>query len=863
MARPRKRPGPQGTTAAKASSAAPVSTAEQIADLAWAGQHAKAIEWATAALGGPDLSLANRLDLLDLRAESLIAQGELDEASATAAEMVNLANASGKAAFKSQALNSQALVQMRRGDHESAVTTAAAALKAARQCKHASLEALSTLRLAEAQFRGNSLSEDAARNATRAARLYETLGDTVGRGRALWALAVARSDQGRADECQKAAQEALALGRRCGDLYGVGNALNQLSFNEPDIAARLRSLNQALVAYEASGYLERQGAATLNLGVAYARLGLYRRARRLALKAGEIYRRTDNREAFAYARVVLVLTELQMGHLEAARALSCEAAEAIDQVEVRRLAVYVPFMSGQIAFQEGDAQGAVRHLKRSVQMLRATKDFYETVILPYLAQAHLAAGNAPAALAASRRAARMHRAKGFVTPSGVSSPAHIWWTHSQALLANGQWLAAREALETAYRLMIDGIAHVSDEGIRRSYLGHVKVHREIIGAWLKDARKRRLAPARRRAHLGGDSSLREPFERLVDTGLRLNELRSVAELHEFLIEEATELAGAERVLLVMEASEGLELAGSLVPAGEDPQALLREVTPELMRVRRTRMTSLGHSPEGELELEQRSRIIAPLVAQRQLLGYLYADIGGAYGRLHEADRDLLAMLAAQAAVALDNAQWSQGLEQKVAQRTEELQTSNALLKQRAGELAIINSVQEGLASKLDIEAIFALVGDKIREIFAADTTFIAYHDVENNMIAASYYVDRGVTPAFIKGARRGRPYGKGLAETIIESGKPLLMGTSAQQDSHGAFHIASPGAKEDLNQSFLGVPIFRDGKPYGAVSVQSYKEHAYNEGDLRLLGTLASSMSVALENARLFDETQRLYKESE
>ena len=37
----------------------------------------------------------------------------------------------------------------------------------------------------------------------------------------------------------------------------------------------------------------------------------------------------------------------------------------------------------------------------------------------------------------------------------------------------------------------------------------------------------------------------------------------------------------------------------------------------------------------------------------------------------------------------------------------------------------------------------------------------------------------------------------------------------------------------------------------------------FNESDVRLLATLANSMSVALENARLFDETQRLLKETE
>ena len=72
-----------------------------------------------------------------------------------------------------------------------------------------------------------------------------------------------------------------------------------------------------------------------------------------------------------------------------------------------------------------------------------------------------------------------------------------------------------------------------------------------------------------------------------------------------------------------------------------------------------------------------------------------------FGRFHETDRDMMGMLASQAAVALDNAQWSQGLEQKVAQRTEELQASNALIEQRAAELAIINSIQQGVAAELD------------------------------------------------------------------------------------------------------------------------------------------------------------------
>src|SRR5437867_6127330 len=40
-------------------------------------------------------------------------------------------------------------------------------------------------------------------------------------------------------------------------------------------------------------------------------------------------------------------------------------------------------------------------------------------------------------------------------------------------------------------------------------------------------------------------------------------------------------------------------------------------------------------------------------------------------------------------------------------------------------------------------------------------------------------------------------------------------------------------------------------------------DNAFGETDVRLLTTVAATMGVALENARLFDETQRLLKETE
>ncbi len=835
----------------------PAPVKERISDLAWAGQHAQAIEKTTTALGATGLSMQSRLDLLDLRAESFIAQGDLERAGADAGAMLDLADRAKTPALKAQARNRLALVQMRKGELKGALASATVALKAARQSRQTPLVATSLLRLAEIQSRIGADYEQAAQNAARAAELFQTLEQPSGQGRARWVISMARSSQGRAAEADQAANDALAIGRRCGDLYGVGNALNMLMFNEADHGAQLKLLIQALAAFETAGYVERQGIITGNLGVAYFRLGLYRRARRQYLKAGDIHRSTGDRVGLTGTAWQLAFAEIDMGHLDAARAYLAEGAAMGAEVEQDdRFSYFGPIAYGRLAVREGDERAALRHFKRALEIIReADVAAFEMNTLANLAQAQLAVGNTRAALASTRRATKMHRAHGLA-PLQALSPPMVWWRYSQALQANGEVAAAREALEMAYQFMLKGIAGLSDEGLRRNYLNKIEEHRKIVGAWIKDARKRRLSPQRSTAHLAGEANLREPFERLVDTGLRLNELRSAAELHEFLIDEATELSGAERVLLVLETPGGLQLAGSLVPRGEDAQSLLHDITPALLAARRTRAVSLTHDPKAASELDQRSRIIAPLIAQRQLLGYLYVDIDGAFGRLREADRDLLGLLASQAAVALDNAQWSLGLERKVEERTSELTASNASLEQRNAELAIINSIQQGLAAELDFQAIVDLVGDRLREVFNTPDLGIRWYDEKANLIHYLYEYEHGkrltVAPR--------QPTPGGLFETMGRTRQPLVINTAAEYaEVPGG---ALPGT--DTSKSLIAVPIISSDRMLGTIVIENYeRENAYGESELRLLTTIAASLGTALENARLFDETQRLLKETE
>ena len=243
----------------------------------------------------------------------------------------------------------------------------------------------------------------------------------------------------------------------------------------------------------------------------------------------------------------------------------------------------------------------------------------------------------------------------------------------------------------------------------------------------------------------------------------------------------------------------------------------------------------------------RSMLFVPLIAGDEVRGLISLQNIDRENAFSDSDVRLLTTLASSMSVALENA--------RLFDETERLLKET---EQRAAELAIINSVQEGLASKLDYQSIIKLVGEKVGEVFAADTTYIAQFDAQTQLFHFPYYVDKGVQLI-----QRELPLGRGLTSAIFNSHQPLLLGTGEEQVKHGGVSDAYQDGLVDRNQTYLGVPILIGNEAKGIISVQRYPQHAYDESHVRLLQTLANSMSVALENARLFDETQRLLKETD
>jgi hypothetical protein len=75
-------------------------------------------------------------------------------------------------------------------------------------------------------------------------------------------------------------------------------------------------------------------------------------------------------------------------------------------------------------------------------------------------------------------------------------------------------------------------------------------------------------------------------------------------------------------------------------------------------------------------------------------------------------------------------------------------------RQRNTELAVINSVQEGLASKLDMQAIYELIGEKVREVFHVEVMDIVNYDPVTNLISMPYSMKKATAVSLPR-----EPYG--------------------------------------------------------------------------------------------------------
>lgn len=198
------------------------------------------------------------------------------------------------------------------------------------------------------------------------------------------------------------------------------------------------------------------------------------------------------------------------------------------------------------------------------------------------------------------------------------------------------------------------------------------------------------------------------------------------------------------------------------------------------------------------------------------------------------DQTLFSTLAAQAAVAVDNARLLRDHERRIA------------------ELSAVAEVSRAVSSAVALDELLKTVEQQVGRLFDTTNFHIGTYSEETDEWMLAFSRERGQADA-----RVGTRYkvGAGLTGHIIRYREAVFLPTVAEND---AFHeregIPSIGER---SQSWMGVPLLAADKVVGVMAIQSYEqENLYSRQDLALFSTIGSQVAAAIEKARLFQQLE-------
>lgn len=231
----------------------------------------------------------------------------------------------------------------------------------------------------------------------------------------------------------------------------------------------------------------------------------------------------------------------------------------------------------------------------------------------------------------------------------------------------------------------------------------------------------------------------------------------------------------------------------------------------------------------------KSLLVLPLVSSGNLRALIFIYQNQAI-RFSLTEIELARTLTNQASIALENAR---------------LYQSTLFTAER---FSILNQASYQVSTNLDPEQIYTAVHKAAQRLMPVESFVISLLDEETNEIEGVYLVDDEKRSPVTR-----IPRDQGLSGQVISSGQPLLL--------HGAETVENAGSlvygKPDTPLSILAVPMTLSGRTVGMLSAQSYQPNVYTEDDLQILSTLANQAAVAIQNGRLFNETERLARELE
>jgi len=225
----------------------------------------------------------------------------------------------------------------------------------------------------------------------------------------------------------------------------------------------------------------------------------------------------------------------------------------------------------------------------------------------------------------------------------------------------------------------------------------------------------------------------------------------------------------------------------------------------------------------------KSLLGVPLIAQGEVIGVLHVGVLERRAFTPE-DVELLQLAADRAALAIEHARAFEA-ERRARQRVEHLQ-----------------AVMDAALAHLELDELLAVLLPRIRSILRTDTCAVLLLDPSGRELVARAAV--GIEEEVERGVRI--PVGHGFAGRVAAERKPVIVEDVEHAD------VFNPILREKGIESLLGVPLIAQDEVIGVLHVGVLQRRAFTSDDVELLELVAARVALAIERARLHEETLAL-----
>lgn len=203
------------------------------------------------------------------------------------------------------------------------------------------------------------------------------------------------------------------------------------------------------------------------------------------------------------------------------------------------------------------------------------------------------------------------------------------------------------------------------------------------------------------------------------------------------------------------------------------------------------------------------------------------------------------------------------LEERVQERTSELTERGTELERisrqahrRAAQFEAVTQVTQDITSIRDLHELLPRIATVISDKFGFYHVGLFLLDEVNEYAVLTATNSEGGQKMLAR-QHRLRVGEQGIVGAVTHTGQPRI----AMDVGEDAVFFDNPELSE--THSEMALPLVSNKQIIGALDVQSTETGAFGEEDIQMLSLLANQVSLAIENARLFEETRRALAESE